>query len=140
MSKSDLDEAYERVLADSRARGEVAGEAPQTERRGNPRIRVNPGDLAVEIDPWVFAIDISISGMAFYSDTPVERGEAIHIALTDDFAVEARVVDSHLETSDSPVLPSRYRLHCEFDDEERGKELLVRIKEMEHRTDSSMND
>ena len=131
MSRDDLDGKYERILEEGRLRGDLQDEPVEEERRRHPRIRVNPGDLPVEIDPWVFAIDVSISGMAFYSDQPVEDGERVTIALGNELAVDAEVVSSQFEPGDNPYLPSRYRLHCRFADEEQGKELLVRIKELE---------
>ena len=127
-----LEQQYTRVLAESRTRGEVMDNPEGAERRRHPRIRVNSGDLPVEIDPWVFAIDVSLSGMAFYADEPVEPGRSVTIALGDHYAVEASVVDCHPEQSDSSDLPSRHRMHCRFAEEERGKQLLVMIKDLEN--------
>lgn len=131
MAKEELDDQYELILEQERREGRVVEEYTGPERRKNPRIKVVPGDLPVEIDPWVFAIDVSISGMAFYSDKEEEAGKIVDIDLAGLPPVKARVVDSHLEQSDNPYQPSRHRLHCEFEDPEKGKELLVRIKEME---------
>ena len=50
-----LEQQYTRVLAESRTRGEVMDTPEGAERRRHPRIRVNSGDLPVEIDPWVSA-------------------------------------------------------------------------------------
>lgn len=133
MSDEQLEQEYQRILAEEREKGTVEEGSPGAERRRHPRLKVNPGDLPVEIDPWVFAIDISISGMAFYSEEAVSAGEIVNISLGDtDSVVEARVLDSDLEESDIPYQPSRYRLHCEFADEEKGMEFLVKIKEMEN--------
>lgn len=131
MSDEELDRQYQKTLRAARERGEVLGEYDGEERRRNPRIKVVPGHLPVEIDPWVFAIDVSLSGMAFYADQPVKPGKTVDIDLVDLEPVKARVVDCKMEKSNSPYLPSRYRLHCEFEDEEKGKALLVRIKELD---------
>ncbi|MEE8436034.1 MAG: PilZ domain-containing protein [bacterium] len=131
MSDEELDRQYQRTLRAARDKGQVLGEYDGVERRRNPRIKVVPGHLPVEIDPWVFAIDVSLSGVAFYSDQAVEPGKTVDIDLVDMEPVKARVIACQEEESDSPYLPSRYRLHCEFEDEEKGKELLVRIKELD---------
>lgn len=131
MFDEELDRQYQRTLRAARKKGEVLGEYDGEERRRNPRIKVVPGHLPVEIDPWVFAIDVSLSGVAFYSDQAVEPGKTVDIDLVDMTPVKAKVIACQLEKSDSPYLPSRYRLHCEFEDEEKGKALLVRIKELD---------
>ena len=81
MADRKLDEDYRRVLEASRRSGDVIAEGQGTERRRHPRLRVKPGALPAELDPWVFAIDISISGMAFYADEPVAEGETVTIHL-----------------------------------------------------------
>ena len=131
MSDEELDLQYKKILREARERGEVMGGYDGPDRRRYPRIRVVPGHLPVEIDPWVFAIDVSISGVSFYSDQEVEAGKTIEIDLVDMTPVVAKVLDCQMEKSDSPFLPSRYRLRCEFEDEEKGKELLVKIKDLE---------
>ena len=131
MSDEELDRQYQKTLRAAREKGQVLGEYHGQERRRNPRIKVVPGNIPVEIDPWVFAIDVSISGVAFYSDEAVEPGKTVDIDLVDMTPVKANVIGCILEKGDSPYSPSRYRLHCEFEDEELGKELLVRIKELE---------
>jgi hypothetical protein len=131
MAQRSLDEAYQRVLETSRRNGDVLDEPAGQERRKHPRIRVKPGELPTELDPWVFAIDISISGMAFYADEPVETGKHVNISLGDAAHAEVEVMGCHEEPSSTPNLPSRYRLHCRFADEEEGMRLLVSIKELE---------
>jgi hypothetical protein len=131
MDESTLEEAYRRVLAESRRKGDLLEEAPGTERRRHPRVRINRDDLPAELDPWVFAIDISISGMALFADDPVEPGGTVTMALGDQFSVEAEVMRCQEEPPTAPHLPTRYRLHCRFADEEEGMRLLVAIKELE---------
>ncbi len=92
MADTELHQDYERVLDEGRESGELQDLSEEADRRRHPRIRVNPNDLPVEIDPWVFAIDISISGMAFYSDDPVPPGEMVTIKLGDDLQADAKVV------------------------------------------------
>jgi len=131
MTDGRLEQDYERVLDASRRKGEVHDEPPGSERRRHPRIRVNPGSLPAELDPWVFAIDVSISGMAFYADEPVEAGATVNIHLDEQVHAEVDVLACDAEQSDQPYLPVRYRLHCRFADEEAGKRLLVAIKDLE---------
>jgi PilZ domain len=131
MAPADLDAAYERVLEQSRRSGDLLEEPAGKERRQNPRIRVKPEQLPADLDPWVFAIDISISGMAFYADEPVQPGKRVTIHLGDTADADVEVVGCREEQVSGYQQPARYRLHCRFADEEQGKRLLVAIKELE---------
>lgn len=131
MADPKLAQDYERVLESSRSKGEVLEEPGGGDRRKHPRIKVQPGALPVELDPWVFAIDISISGMAFYADEAAVPGLTVTIALGDHASVEAEVVGCRPEPPAAAGAPPRYRLHCKFADEEAGMRLLVAIKELE---------
>ena len=130
MANPTLEQEYERVLEASRSKGEVLEEPGGKERRKHPRIKVQPGALPVELDPWVFAIDVSISGMAFFADEPAQPGSKVTIALGDRAAVDAEVVGCREEPPASAG-GHPYRLHCKFADEEAGMRLLVAIKELE---------
>ncbi|HKI97711.1 MAG TPA: PilZ domain-containing protein [bacterium] len=131
MAEPSLEAEYQRILADSRRTGDLLEEPAGQERRRHPRIRVKPGDLPTELDPWVFAIDISISGMAFYADEAVEPGRKVTIHLGDLATADVEVLACRQEQSTARHLPARYRLHCRFADEEQGKRLLVTIKDLE---------
>ncbi len=131
MADPKLELEYQRVLEASRSKGEVLEEPGGGDRRKHPRIKVQPGALPVELDPWVFAIDISISGMAFYADESVPPGRTVTIALGDHASVEAEVVGCRPEPSGPHGEPPRHRLHCRFANEEAGMRLLVAIKELE---------
>ena len=131
MADEQLDRDYARVLETSRRKGDLLEGPAGEERRAHPRVRVNPGDLPTELDPWVFALDISISGMAFYSDEPVAPGKTVSVNLGEELFAEAEVLNCQAEESGSPQHPTRYRLHCRFADEEAGKRLLVTIKDLE---------
>lgn len=132
MIEETLTERYEQVLEESRRLGQL-DDSPeeQRERRQHPRVQVDRGKLPADIDPWVFAIDISISGMAFYSDEPVFAGDVVDVQLRDEEPTHVVVLKCEAEHPDQPGAPARYRLACKFKNEDEGMALLVRIKEME---------
>jgi PilZ domain len=126
-----LDEVYRRVLEAGRRSCDVIAEPEGAERRRHPRLRVKPGALPAELDPWVFAIDISIAGMAFYADEPVAKGETVTIHLGELAQADVEVLGCQEERPDGRYLRTRYRLHWRFTDEEEGKRLLVTIQDLE---------
>ena len=133
MSRDNLHSRYSRIIEEESSETPTPDGVPPDgiERRRHPRIEVKPGDLPVLLDPWVFAIDVSISGMAFYSEEEVEAGKVINITLGHMMYAEAEVVNCILEEPASPYHPARYRLNCRFLDENQGMELLVKIKDLE---------
>ncbi len=129
MAESDLVQAYERILERARGRGELLDEASGNEQRRHPRIRVRVNQLPQRMAPWPVAVDISLSGMAFYTDEPCEAGRVVNLTLGPDISAAAEVLACH----EVPVLhePARYRLRCRFVDDDQDLGMLVAVKDME---------
>jgi hypothetical protein len=126
-----LAESYRQLLEECRRRGDVLSEPLGREQRRHPRLRVNPARLTQALSPWRLAVDISATGMAFYVEEPPATGSPIKIALGNLLEAEADV----LACQEVPLHilrdPPRYRVRCQFTDEEQGLRMLVAIKEME---------
>jgi len=129
MNGKNLDTRYQNILET----GETEqGTPPQgRERRTQPRLRIESGMLPIDINPWVFAVDISVSGMSFFTEDPVPVGERFTITLGHEAFAGAEVLLCRLEEEASSYQPARYRVNCRFTDEDEGKNMLVRIKELE---------
>lgn len=129
MADSDLAQAYERLLEQARGHGDLLDEASGKEQRRHPRLRVRVNRLPQRMAPWPLAVDISLSGMAFYTEEPCEAGQVVTISLGPDVSAAVEVLACH----EVPVLhePARYRLRCRFADDEQGLRMLVAVKEME---------
>jgi hypothetical protein len=129
MAETDLEQAYERLLARARGRGELLDEASGKEQRRHPRMRIRVNHLPQRMSPWPLAVDISLSGMAFYTDEPCEAGRMVNISLGTEVTVAAEVLACH----EVPLLqePSRFRVRCRFADDAQGLRMLVAVKEME---------
>ena len=126
-----LAESYQHLLEDCRSRGELLDEPAGEERRRHPRLRVHANRLNQPLSPWRLAVDISATGMAFYADEPCDAGSPVRIALGNVLATDADV----LACTEVPLQVlherARYRVCCQFADEEQGLRMLVAIKQME---------
>ena len=129
--EAKLVEAYRRLLEECQKRGEVLDEPGGSERRRNPRVRVHPNKLAQPLSPWPVVVDISATGISFYADEAPDAGRSIKVALGNLLEAQADVLACQEVPLQLMHDPARYRVRCQFADEEQGLRMLVAIKEME---------
>jgi hypothetical protein len=127
-----LEQAYATLLEKSRLRGETTEElGAGRERRETPRLHVDALEIQVDTESWIFVIDLSRTGIAFYAESPFDIGQEVTIRLGDDLSAPAKVVDSQLEGADLPPGVGHHRICCQFLDAEQGAAFVVRGKELE---------
>lgn len=124
MSDSNLEQEYERILENYRARGDLQPEAQQDKRK-NPRLKVETSDLWIATVPEFSILDISISGLAIQSNHPLKEGEMIHISLDTILSTDAEVVRCVMIQSPSEYDDALFRIQCRFLEEYLGMKLLV---------------
>ena len=139
MATDDVDELYEKLMEESRDRGEV-DEGAAAERRRTPRLRADATTLTVRAELHVSAIDVSVGGLAFHSNFPVQIGQPLNITVGHLFTVDAVVVSCTLEEADEELTHTLYRVQCKFPEEEQGKYLLVMVKELDRRKSEGEED
>lgn len=133
MATDDVDKLYQQLMEESRERGEVDADAPGSERRKDPRLRADATELTVRAQLQVSAIDVSVGGVAFHSNFPVQIGQPLNITVGNLFTVDAVVVSCRLEEAEEDFSHTLYRVQCKFPEEEQGKYLLVMVKELDRR-------
>jgi PilZ domain len=133
MATDDVDKLYEQLMEESRERGELEGGSAGSERRHAPRLRADATALTVRAELQVSAIDVSVGGVAFHSNFPVQIGQPLNITVGNLFTVDAVVVSCTLEEADDNFTHTLYRVQCKFPEEEQGKYLLVMVKELDRR-------
>jgi hypothetical protein len=131
MSQAGLQERYDGILAEEIERAERSLLARDAERRGALRVPVVCAEMSVSIQVTVSAVNLSASGACFFADRPFSLGSRLDVSIASVFSVQATVVHCEMEDSGSELLEVHYRVHCRFDDEEEGRNLLVLAKERE---------
>ncbi len=131
MANENTDREYSELLKQSELRGEMEQALGGGERRQHPRVRAEAADIEVEGDPWVFLINVSSAGMAFYSENEFEVGKELNITLEDGSMAKAKVISSTLEDEGAEWVMGQYRVSCTFPDEAQGKALVLKIKQNE---------
>lgn len=131
MATDDIDKLYNDLLEQNR--DELVGGSAGAERRRAPRLRANATELTVRAELQVSAIDVSVGGVAFHSNFPVQLGQPLNITVGNLFTVDAVVISCKLEEADEEFKHTLYRVQCQFPEEEQGKYLLVMVKELDRR-------
>lgn len=131
MADEKTDREYDELLKQSELRGEVEQALGGGERRQHPRVRAEAADIEVEGDPWVFLINVSSAGMAFYSENDFGVGKELKITLEDGSMAKANVISSTMEDEGAEWVMGQYRVSCSFPDEAQGKALVLKIKQNE---------
>jgi hypothetical protein len=139
MATDDVDKLYRQLMEESEARGELQT-GPAAERRSAPRLRADATELTVRAELQVTAIDVSVGGLAFHSNFPVQFGQPLNITVGNLFTVDAVVVSCRLEEADENFSHTLYRVQCKFPEEEQGKYLLVMVKELDRRKTGEETD
>jgi PilZ domain len=132
MANDNIEALYDQLMEESRDSGEL-DQKPGSERRTAPRLRADATELTVRAQLQVSAIDVSVGGVAFHSNFPVQIGQPLNITVGNLFTVDAVVISCRLEESDEEFTHTLYRVQCKFPEEEQGKYLLVMVKELDRR-------
>ncbi len=140
MADRDIEELYKEHIEEASKGAKRAPKGSGAERRKSPRLITDSTELSVRAELKVNAIDISVSGLAFYSRFPVQIGQYLNITLSNMFTVDAEVVSCRLESHDEEYTDLKYKVQCQFPEEEQGKYLLVAIKELEKRKRASQQN
>ena len=128
MGLADLEREYEQILEESHRRGEIIGARNANDKRRHPRMNVDAHDLFISTVPEFSVLDMSLSGMAFLSNHPLEVETIIHIAWGTMLSVDANILSCVLEEAPTEFLDAQFRVNCEFLENSSGMELLVTLK------------
>ncbi len=122
-----LNRNYQLLIEESLESGAAVIRNNGDEMRGEPRFQVNDGRLSVRVEPTYEIIDVSASGMAFFSDIPFKPGTVITLYLEDTTGVQARVIGCYLVETDADFMEAQYRVQCHFENEEHGKQVMLML-------------
>ncbi|HSG05884.1 MAG TPA: hypothetical protein VLB09_05760 [Nitrospiria bacterium] len=110
-------------------------ESQNPERRTEPR-HIFTDDtqgfkIFAQMGPRAFQIiNISIGGMAFYSEISFPKGERILMSALGMIALEVEVLDCEMEEVDANLMEYRYRVRAKFGTLVNGYQVYVLAREM----------
>lgn len=128
-TQRDWEQEYERMLSEGLQAGRVSKLPSASEKRRHPRFKVDGGKIYVTEQVPHPIIDLSISGLAFYSEKTFPVGQAIQVSLRSVISIEAVVLGCEPLTGDDA--PAPYRVRCQFADADYGLRFLMLALELE---------
>jgi len=121
---------YQRFVEHSVQTGQLTMLEGGSEQRQHPRFRLC-SNIVWTAGDFQFAIaDLSISGIAFDANRPLEAERQITVRLSVLVSVRARVVSSTRMEPTAMFFIGRYRVRCRFEDTVEGLRFLVLVKDM----------
>ena len=120
---------YDRLIIRAIATGEVAILPDEKERRRHPRFKILGGLVRITDSIQRDIIDMSMSGVAFYSERKYEGGEVVPLCLKEAFAVLAEVLGCGVVQMDPSFLELAYRVRCQFINLNHGLSFLMLVLE-----------
>ena len=132
MAAQNTQVKYQQILVQEAERQGEEESKGGAERRGAPRVSVVCGDMAVNSQVPVSPVNLSVSGACFFAERPFPVGSHVEMSIATVFTLQATVVNCAMEESSSELMECHYRVHCQFDSEADGLELLVLAKEREN--------
>ncbi len=88
--------------------------------------------IYANIGPRAFPIlNISISGISFYSDVNFKTGAKLVISALGMIALEVEVLSSEMEETDSSLMEYKYRVKAKFGPHVNGYQVYVLAREMQ---------
>ncbi|MBI4081028.1 MAG: PilZ domain-containing protein [Candidatus Lambdaproteobacteria bacterium] len=105
---------------------------PDQERRAEPRYHFEKGArIFAHLGPKSFSIlNISVNGIAFYSDVSFELGTRLLMSALGMVAIEVEVLSCEMEETDAELMEYRYRVRAKFGPLVNGYQVYVLAREM----------
>ena len=103
-----------------------------SEKRKDPRYAFEPDSVIyAHMGPKAFQIlNISIGGLAFYSDSPFNSGDKIMMSALGMIALDVEVLSCNMEEVDSDIMEYKYRIRAKFAPHVNGYQVYVLAREM----------
>jgi len=131
MPKKELEQEFEALMEHSRLRGETEQVRGERERRRQTRLMPEAPHIRVGDDPWVYLINLSRDGLAFYSDVRYAVGDIVPVSVEGGATVQARVVDCRPDVDDPGAVAGQLRTCCTFTDSQSGLRFFFSLKSLE---------
>lgn len=114
MTEHNHTQRYEELIGVGANTGKIDMQPPEDDRRKHPRFKLEGTQLTIAVHLIVSAIDISRSGVSFYSNYSFTLGQLFALDIGQVFSVTAEVTECTLEETDPNVMEAHYRVRSRF--------------------------
>ena len=131
MAERKLEREYDQQIRQSRLRGELEASQGGGERRREARVLPDASHVLVEDDPWIYLINVSKAGLAFFTDAARKPGSVLRVRMDDGPGADAKVVQCEADLTDPAAIAGQFRISAEFIDPEQGLRFFLALRELE---------
>lgn len=130
--RKEYEEVKALIAADLKPLEDIPLATGGAERREEPRYNFMPDSLIyAHMGPRAFKIlNISVGGLAFYSDLAFAPGTKLLMSALGMIALDVEVLFCDMEETDSDLMEYRYRIRAQFGAHVNGYQVYVLAREM----------
>ena len=123
----DQEERYHALLKEAEGTGKIEFGGVDLGRRNHPRLKIEDTEMQVDISLTVSVINISLSGVCFFSTMRFKPGQTFDFKVGSVFSVQAEVKYCEMVETDAASMEVRFQVLCEFVEQEMDLHSLLSI-------------
>ena len=127
MTMEDQEERYQALLKEAEGTGNLEFGGVDLGKRSHPRFKIEDTEMEVDIRLKVSVINISLSGVCFFSNLCFALGQKFDFKVGSVFSIQAEVVQCEMVETDTGLMEVQYQILCEFIEQELDLYSLLSI-------------
>ena len=101
------------------------------DQRNRPRFGIRTGSVHIRLETSFEVVNVSASGIAFFSRRSFELGKIVSINCADRVKVDARIIHCRMVDEDSVYMETKYFVACRFLTDLPGKHIVLELMGIE---------
>ncbi len=122
---------YEELLEGTHDRVDRRDSSRGGDKRSRPRFSIKTGSVHVRLETPFEVVNVSASGIAFFSRRSFELGKIVSINCADRVKVDARIIHCRMVDADAVYLDAKYFVACRFLTGLTGKHIVLELMGIE---------
>lgn len=127
MMMEDQEKRYQALLKEAEETGNIEFGDIDLGRRNHPRFKIEDTEMQVDVSLNVSVINISLSGVCFFSNLRFKPGQKFDFKVGSVFSIQAEVINCEMVETDPALLEVRFQVLCEFIEQELDLHSLLSI-------------
>lgn len=118
MTIDDQEERYEHLLQEAEVEISLESGNVGASQRKHPRFDIQNTEMQVDVPLQVSVVNISRSGVCFFSNQRFEIGQKFDFKVGSLFSIQAEVILCEMEETDSGLMEMHFQVRSKFSGQE----------------------
>ena len=127
MKIADQKERYQTLLKEAEESGNIEVGGVNPDRGSHPRFKVEDTEMQIDFSLKISVINISLSGVCFFSTHRFKPGQRFDFKVGSVFSVQAEVMNCEMVETDAELMEVQFRVESNFIARELGLHRLLSI-------------